>query len=270
MSDSLHDRVFSEYRHKKIGSAGCCRECGKTPGISRPASYWHIGVEYERSKPRILFVGKTMTDLEDANTLYGVLDGSQHGRCFLREGFSAFWCRTKEIAAEFFHEPGDTAIERIAISNMVKCSNSHRDDKTTPAMKMNCMVTLGAFPAELAILHPTLVVCYAGDDYDVPIMGALALLAGQQGWTLQQRTNANTRFPGRGRTKKLWKWVIELQSSGRPVMRFLTTSHPQGKAQDHFVHSIANWLRENEALGGGDSRNGQVRRVTTTSPAHPI
>jgi hypothetical protein len=249
MSDVRRSKMFKMYGNEKVGKASCCRECKKkTCGIMPPTSYWHIGSDYGKTDLKILFVGKTPTVVREGRPINGVRDVTGLGSDLLSANFSPFWSYTKKIAAGHFGTTEEDAAKKIAITNMVKCSNSRGSDETTATMKMNCMVTLGVFPKELAILEPKLVICYAGDGWDVPIMGAITLLSAQKKWAVKQPNDSswNACFNGRGKSEKMWKWVIELQDDGKPKMRFLTTSHPMYRGGEHFVRQIVDWIGENQ------------------------
>jgi hypothetical protein len=236
MSKNLQSRIFDMYERKKVGRNLVCRECQKgceAQGLHLygPLSFWHVGENYEQDPSRVLFVGKTARRTTGTKRRTGIWDVREYAGDFFWEKTWAFWSYTKAILERVYGTP-TLGWEKTALTNLMKCNNSGNVDTTTNAMKQSCLGNLKVFQAEVGLLKPKLIVFYTGPSYDTYLDD---LFFGDN------YIDHKEGFVRNGGKKMRW-WDREFTLKGKPVLRFLRTSHPERQGKDGFIRKVSQWI----------------------------
>lgn len=204
-----------------------CLKCrNEVTDLSRPVSAWMVGCDFKNQNIRLLFVGKTARgDFEKTDCKY--INVFAHSRELFNTGWH-YWTYTKEIAKKIF---GDEWMERIAVTNIVKCNNSESVDTSTECMKNNCIIELGMLRKEISAINPTHVIFYTGWAYDEYIKYAFDEIVEPGDWS-------STKLIGRYCSP--WNEGTS-KVSGRTI-HFLRICHPERKKKDDFVNSVYDWI----------------------------
>ena len=237
MNKTVDSRLFEMYRRKKIGRNTVCRSCRadcrkKCLPFYGPLSFWRVGREYQHDPYRLLVVGKTGRRTAGIKRKTGIWDVRKTADELFDESWP-FWSYMREILERVYGE-ATTGWNRIALTNLVKCNNSGDVDTTSSVMRANCLDKLQVFQAEIKLLNPKLMVFYTGRDYDKQIE---RLCFGDYGFDHEYR------FARNGNKKMRW-WVREFTLDGKPVLKFLRTSHPERQDRAGFVKRVAEWVKE--------------------------
>ena len=136
---------------KKIGCLGCnlCNLKNKLGCVPM----WQYGNNFDKSKYRILFVGKNARGNGD-NNYYNIADK-------LYNGVWAYWSYTRNIC-----ESLSLTWEDICFTNLIKCNTSATIDTTSPEMKENCIIKQKFVRKEIEYIKPLHIVFYTNTDYD--------------------------------------------------------------------------------------------------------
>ena len=250
-NNSLFNRLLTMYQDEKLGQNSICRECQleNENGFSKPASPWHIGNRFQEDNYKILFVGKNARggDSYKKKTSYAIQDMSAEGREYYFNYGAAFWSYTREITSRLYGVNDETAFNRIAITNLVKCNNAMYgdgknvddtdSDYTTDTMKKNCLIRMGVFWKEVNILKPKNIIIYSHYYYD----DYLQTIPPQ--YTIKEiTTRETTRSVGQ---KEIYWWNTELYIGNKLAYRLLRTSHPERKNKESFVELLIQWITGN-------------------------
>lgn len=236
MSKNIQSRIFDMYRQKKLGKNPVCLKCRKdckADGLPLygPLSFWHVGENYERDSYRLLIVGKTARKTPDKKKRRAGIWDVQESTGDLWESTWAFWSYTKAILERVYGTP-KAGWKKTALTNLMKCNNSGSVDMTTDAMKQSCLGNLKVFQAEAGLLKPKLIVFYTGPSYDTYLDN---LSFGDN------FIDHKNDFVRNGSKKMRW-WYREFTLKGKPVLRFLRTSHPERQGKDGFVRKVSRWI----------------------------
>lgn len=240
----MFNAVRNMFESKNIGHNPICSEC-KSKGIKFPTPLltFHLGDEFASSHHRLVFVGKTHRGEPGHSTHAGHMDarGTAKDLWFGKpdsEGKKQswqFWRRTRDIAERV---EGANAFNLIAITNLIKCSNSEGLDMTPPHMASSCITKLRLIWEELAILEARTVVFYTSNFYSnllktIPIAYENSIL---------ERSGFNNRVQC-GKHSMIW-WDRSCSTDWTDRMRILVTGHPQFKKKTDFVSFVSDWITE--------------------------
>jgi hypothetical protein len=226
------------YREIHLGRNEVCRVCIQThqqmgTPLSTPVSIWHVGDEFAGDCWKPMFVGKPARTIE-------ILDGQDFNdarrngeRMFFNDG-SAYWRYTREIVRRLYGTERE-GWKRIAFTNIIKCGNSEREDRTTKAMKVNCIDTLGVIWREIKVLKPKSVVLYTHDLCDDEI--------DRFEYTKEYEDVFDRHWWTQVGAKKMLWWYREFRRDGATVLRLLRTSHPERKDKDEYLNFILDWIK---------------------------
>lgn len=103
-------------------------------------------------------------------------------------------------------------------------------------MKESCLGRLKVFQAEVELLKPKLIVFYTGPSYDTYLEN---ISFGDD--SIDHKPEDN--FVRNGGKKMRW-WYREFTLKGKPVLRFLRTSHPERQDKDGFVRKVSRWIQQ--------------------------
>jgi hypothetical protein len=128
----------------KLLQNSACQACD--PDIKHPLLPWLVGDQFESTRERVVFVGKPHRGTPGTMLSSGILDptpdvGGDQG--LWKYGW-AYWGYTRAIAERLY---GEKAFNSIALSNLIKCTNTHDTDATTPTMAQRCLSELGVHMA---------------------------------------------------------------------------------------------------------------------------
>jgi len=256
-------KIINMYKKNNIGRNTICQSCRKdvcekNEFMSEPLSIWHVGQKYFESDVRILFVGKPHRGepynseensdfpnlnnqlLETEDYILGIAENLA-AELFYNSGW-AYWEYTKQILGKIF-DSVDEGWKKVAITNLIKCTNTKTEDKTEEIMKKNCIEKLGIVWKEIDILKPTNVVLYLGPDYDEFIENKM----------LKKFLNINKieevynkdHFINIG-NKKCRCWERNLLLNCGKEINLLRISHPQFMNKKEYINEIKKWVENNQ------------------------
>lgn len=236
------DKIMTLYRGSKIKENPTCIECyEEDPGLSPAVSVYYIGEEYNLQSKKILFVGKNARGtLENGIDQFPVIDARESARKYFLYPDSAFWSYSQAITRALFKCSKEEALEKISLTNLVKCNNAMGDegrnpdgstiDQTTFLMKENCLNKVGYFWREVKILKPTHIILFSGADYDQFLFGG----------------KHNTDRRRIGQKNVLWfavEWIIDGHKT-----KLLRTGHPERLKKEDFVSGVCEWVLMKEGI----------------------
>lgn len=207
--------------------------------VRAPLAAWHVGSEYAKAACRILFVGKPHRNKPGAPRPSRVLDARAHVENSLRKEKWAYWRYTQEIA-KLVHREASDGWERIAMTNIVKCTNVSNDerrgstDRTTRCMVERCARDLGVIEAEIDILKPTHVVLLTG-SMARELIASLSLGA-RDGWC-----EVSMEPVACGKKMMAWRDRIATARWGEPI-KSLIVAHPERMAFGAYATLVKEWL----------------------------
>jgi hypothetical protein len=214
----------------------CSRECDAK--IKHPLPVWHVGSAFSQANPRVLFVGKPHRGVPGKTRPSGLIDPREMVEHDLRHRSWPYWSYTREIAGRLFGSLDD-GWDRIALTNLVKCTNVDAGwsgaptvDQTSRIMAECCVGKLGVISAEILALQPTHVVFYTYAFFP-DLLEELQPFR----WTTTKRT---TRRCGK---KALPWWEREATAPEVGAIRVLITGHPERMKKDSYIRLIARWVQ---------------------------
>jgi len=246
--NSIEKEIFEMYINEKIGKMGneYCGYCKKNSELAGPISFFHVGSNFENDQHKIVFVGK--------NSWYDK-DGFQEDKysegCFAdtrkvgRDSIigyginSPYWRYIRYITEKLYGNIND-GVERIAVTNIVKCNTTgEKDDYTDKTPKdiiKNC-IDSRIFEKEIEIMKPKHIIFLTGTssssyDYDDEIKN--------YNFNCSQAIDEENKRIDDG--KIVW-WTRKLCDEDNLKYSILRTSHPQGKHKDIFIKSITDWVK---------------------------
>lgn len=245
---SLYDKVCKMYEQIGLGKNDICKKC--KPLNNTPVSIRIVGNKFAEDEYKVLFVGKTVwsnwskgedSDINKSKK-YKYIDASKDSwppkEKFLEKG-KPFWRYTREIASKLYGGSPEKAVERIAVTNIIKCADSNKSQDTTRrSVKENCIIELGVIRNEIKILKPKHIVFYTCTKYDDFIE---RLKFGGK-----QEMGEKLKFPRLYRKGQcplhLWQ-INHYDRNGHISMKWLRTSHPQGQKIERFVDIVVSWIK---------------------------
>jgi len=243
--------IHQMYKKEQLFHGVVCTRCKGASAEAdfqhyRPLAIWHVGIEYSKANPRILFAGKPHRGepydeiISDKEYCVGFSEETAKDLFFNYNNWH-YWNYTKEISARIFGD-ADAAWNSIAFSNVIKCSvdaNEHQD-YTPGFMKEACIEKLGIFWKELVLLEPTHVILYLGRYYDRHIENEVI----QQYLNvseIHEITNQEAVVQIGQKQCVWWDRIIQLKE-GRKI-KLLRIGHPERKKKEHYVGSVVDWLK---------------------------
>jgi hypothetical protein len=236
MDDSDFSELWDLYENRlRLLANPTCQRCDAI--VRRPLAVWHVGRQFSRTRPRVLFVGKPHRGVPGEVRPSGVIDPRGRIRDLRREPWP-YWSYTALIAQRVFGDAQDPW-EHIALTNLVKCTNVAEQggsaDKTTETMVRCCVGELGVLPAEIALLKPTHVVFYTAGLYP-RFLESLQISP-----AVKWRDVVAREWRPCGRKRLSWR-EREAETSWCFPMRALITGHPERMQKDDFTRMIADWI----------------------------
>ncbi len=207
--------------------------------IRHPVAVWHVGRDYANAPIRVLFVGKPHRGKPGTPRPSGLIDPREMVETKLRGKAWPYWNYTLEIA-RLVHGTEDAGWDRIAMTNIVKCTNvdagagAHSADTTSLVMVERCAADLGVISAEIRLLRPTHLVLYTASFYPRTVQ-ALSL-----GASTPWRDAVNTD-KACGRKALPWR-EREAEASWGGPLRMLITGHPERMNRAHYTSMVAEWV----------------------------
>lgn len=249
----MFEKVLDMYKANNLGKNEICHICKKEQinidcGLSSPITPYYVGKHYEDDNFKILFVGKNArgTLYDFGENIPEIIDAREKGSEYFLEYSKPFWTYIKAISCLVLANEPEDAIERIAITNLIKCNNAMDDDGknsdgtyndyTTPTMMENCLNKLGVFWNELDILKPKHIIFFTHFYYDEYLNNF------SNKFTLKEIHDKE--FSRQNGAKRILWWDRHFYEGEKLVMRVLRTSHPQYQKKEEFVEKIANWIMQ--------------------------
>lgn len=237
MNDTLP--LFKQMFERELGLLDnpICRACD--PEFKQPLLPWLVGSDFLLSEERVAFVGKPHRGIPGAVLDSGMVDPTEMVREDLWNRGWAYWRYTREIAEALY---GSRAFQSIAMTNVIKCSNSHAQDLTTQAMARSCIKELGVVWKELELIKPRSVIFYTHNLYPSLLENVPFAKPG----TLRELT-PRQHCVACGEKQLGW-WERACSVSWYDDLRILVAGHPERKNKAEFIGRVLNWIRrENDA-----------------------
>lgn len=209
----------------KLGKNENCLRCNAA--YKTPLLPWIVGGGYESSKYRLMIVGKPHRGPADPV--------SNHAFCmdkhldWLLNSPWAYWSYSKNIAQVLYGEDG---LNQIVLTNVVKCTNTESEDKTTCEMMDCCVCQNAVIWREVATLKPLNIVFYTYNlfsEYLKELPFQLKLL----------KEECKDVQCGE-KTLHWWERVV-LAEWG--AVKVLVTGHPERMCKKDYVKLIADWVQ---------------------------
>ena len=220
----LYNNILSLQEAKSV-----CEQCRKKNALKGPISIWQLGDEFEGSKYRILFVGKTARGLPEGSTFNQTFwDSTNRANDLYKDKRWPYWSYTKAICDSLYEE---NSWEKIAFTNMVKCNASDTTDSTEDEIKDNCILKNEIVLKEILCIKPLHIVFYTGYNYDSYIQ------------KMFKDYNLNTisdTIKSIGAKQLPW-WEFNITINNK-IVRCLRTGHPERKKKDAFVETVSNFI----------------------------
>jgi hypothetical protein len=156
-----------------------------------------------------------------------------------------YWSYTRGIAEKLY---GTKAIDFIAFTNLIKCTNVGADDgeststdKTTYSMSECCVLKLGVIWKEIELIKPRTVVFYTFGLFRKTLERVPVALDG----SMKEITSQNHSV--QCRNKQLGCWERSCKTAWADSLRLLVVGHPERMARREFVDMLTNWIRPKPA-----------------------
>tara|TARA_R110002124_G_scaffold48026_4_gene142192 strand:+ start:14703 stop:15416 length:714 start_codon:yes stop_codon:yes gene_type:complete len=234
------DKIFEFYNEIKLGQNDICRRCmesNNTSFFSKPISIWKVGKAFKTEPNKILFVGKVHRGSKlgpIVNNLFE--DVTNIGNQFLESNSWAYWSYTREII-KAVHGDIKNGKEKIAFTNLVKCSNSITKDRTTNHTKRSCLSELKVVWKEIEILKPTKIIFFTNTDYDHYILNF------KPSENFKDIKNNSNKVKIGKKYMPWWNRVF-FDENGKVFTEFLRIGHPERLKKVDFINKVSNWAQE--------------------------
>jgi uracil-DNA glycosylase len=219
---------------------------------SRPTSFFVVGSDFRSEKNyRVMFVGKTVQDGwgksgdDPVDNYSGFIDARFGGKKLWNTASrkSPIWECITEVCSNIWENANkDELWRKIAVTNLVKCSNSPSRDNTTQEMKKNCINVAGYLKQEVEIIKPTHLVLFTGLHYDEYIK-----ILKFWNTSFVEKVSERKIIAGEIRQVEVGWWYRQYWENGKVALRFLRTYHPgylRGKGLlSSFSKEIADWIK---------------------------
>lgn len=266
----IERKIFDIYKKKKLGSLENihCRDCKRNKDLAGPISYFHIGLNFNGDKDKIVFIGK--------NSWYDK-EGYQEER-YLKECFAdarktgrvsingngenaiktQYWSYIRNLTEKLYGNIRDGK-ESIAVTNMVKCNTTGEKekngsyDKTQNNIIDNCINFNKVIQNEIEILNPTHIVFMTGKSYDKYInsfnYGRVEYIVGED------------KNISKGNENAIWSQSRTFfNKDGTNVLFTLRISHPERKKKSNYINNIISW-KNNTKIIKDMTNTGKVREA---------
>jgi hypothetical protein len=199
-----------------------------------------VGENYQISSERLLFVGKPHRGTPGKIWASGVIDPREEADRYFFENGMAYWAYSREIAVQLYGDP-QTAWSRIAMTNLVKCTNVNYPgptvDTTTSTMAFCCVSDLRVIVREIQILKPQRIVFYTYSFFPELVHD----LRFEPNSIWEDITPRDHRVTcGK---KRLGWWERSCSTSWCPSLRVLIVGHPERKLKKQYVELVSEWAR---------------------------
>jgi hypothetical protein len=235
------NEVRQMYRGIKLLKNPVCRECN--PKNKNPMSIWHVGCKFPRDKYKILFVGKTGRGYWGKPNKSGYVFATRtdvDNRFF--ESEYPYWSYTRDIVSNVYGSP-ENGWDRIAFTNIIKCTDTLTVDQTGTSVKNNCILNLGVIQKEIEVLKPKNVIFYTGPSYDNYTTALIKNL--KVSFKAQKIVSSKRSIKSgseNGNTLKFDQKEL-IDKKGKTIMRFLITSHPERQKKERFIRNTVRWIQ---------------------------
>jgi hypothetical protein len=233
---NIYNKLIELYQKElDIPNNEICKTCDSS--FKQPLLPWNIGEKYFTEKGRIFIAGKphrgTPGNLID-NT---IIDGRARGKeLFLKKNWP-YWNYTKIILNNIFHS-SEESWKHIAFSNVVKCTSTNNQDKTSLECAEHCIIHNKVIFKEIELLQPRKVLFFTWHLHrhlfkEIPFAKTTTII---------EHTNIN--FKKDCGAKKLGWWERSFMSTWNTKVDFLIVGHPERMKKEEYVNLITEWLQK--------------------------
>lgn len=211
-----------------------CATCDVRQDLKHPLLPWLVGSNFLNTKERIVFIGKPHRGLPGEILASGIIDPTSEVEGGLWDIHWPYWSYTREIAENLY---GVNAIESIAFTNLIKCSNTDDVDATTPTMARGCISELQVIWREIEVIEARTAVFYTYNLYRELLNDIPFALDG----TINEVTPADHIIPCRNKMLHWWDRICETPWTNR--FRILVVGHPERMGKPEYVDLITKWIQ---------------------------
>lgn len=152
---NLTKKFFSPlFDEMELGENNFCKKCNAS--YKTPLLPWIVGEEYETSEYKLMIVGKPHRGEAEKVSKYSFAM-NKHIDWLINDCNWAYFSYSREIAQQLY---GSKGINKIALTNVVKCTNTEGKDKTSEEMLDCCIRKNGVIWQEIKRLKPYNIVFY--------------------------------------------------------------------------------------------------------------
>jgi len=212
-----------------------CNTCDSS--FKQPLLPWQIGDKYFTDKGRIFIAGKphrgTPGNIIDNN----IIDGRQMARKFFMEKSWSYWNYPKTILNTIF-DTSEESWEHITFSNIVKCTSTNTQDKTSLQCAEHCILQNKVIFKEIEFLKPRKILFFTWNMHrhlfeTIPFANSSTIIE-----------HTNDTFKKDCGAKKLGWWERSFIAKWGSKVDFLIVGHPERMKKADYVNLITEWLKK--------------------------
>ena len=170
---------------------------------------WHVGKNAE-----VLFVGKTARAPEKQSAEYW----QKRAEVLFKNSSWSYWRYTREIVEHIF---GESAWDKIAMTNLIKCNQGTTRDETPKEVREWCIVKNRFIEDEIKLICPKKIIFYTSSIYDRYLR------------EIFQISHEKHEILSLGK-KKVDFWFFKIELNGQKIV-CLRTGHPERKKKKPFI-----------------------------------
>jgi len=224
---NLSKQIFIPiFDNMKLAENVFCQKCNAA--YKTPLLPWIVGGEYEKSKYRLMIVGKphrgdAVPVSKHASTMDYCID-------WLINCSWAYWSYSREIAQQLY---GSTGMNQIVMTNVVKCTNTEGKDTTTNEMLDNCIQRNRVIWRVIRETRPLNILFYTHKL----CASYLQAIPFQKELIKEERKSVMCG----AKTMPWWERVV-LTDWGK--VKILVTNHPERMDKGDYVKLVTDWVRK--------------------------
>ena len=230
------DKLIRIYEDQlNIPRNAVCGNCDSE--YKQPLLPWQIGKKYFTGKGGVFVAGKPHRGTPGIVRPSGVIDGRKVGeRLFFNESWP-YWNYTKE-ALNSIYGTSKESWAHITFSNIVKCSSTDTQDKTSWLCAKQCVAENGVVFKEIELLQPRKILFFTWSMHrslleKVPFA--------RSGTVVEHTSSEHKRECG---AKKLGWWDRTLVANWGSRVDYLVLGHPERMKKTEYVAMVSEWLKK--------------------------
>lgn len=214
--------VFDELNLGENEYCKKCNACYKTPLLP-----WIVGADYEKSEYKLMIIGKPHRG--EGKRVSNNAFFMDYCIDWLMGCRWPYWSYSRQIAQNLYDLEG---MNKIVLTNVVKCSNTDGKDTTTREMMDACIRKNGVIWREISLLKPKNILFYTYKLFpeylkDIPFQVELL--------------GEKREFVKCGAKAMPWWERLIMTEWGK--VKFLVTCHPERMRKVEYIKLITDWVK---------------------------